>query len=65
MLKPKNIEKRKRRIILEFKIINEKDSISENEIQEKLQKESEIALKQIAEKEYISALKNAEVEFER
>lgn len=65
MLKPKNIEKRKRRIILEFKIINEKDSISENEIQEKLQKEFEIALKQIAEKEYISALKNAEVEFER
>lgn len=62
MLKPKNLEKRKEGIILEFKVINAKDGINQNEVQEKLQEECTIALKQIIEKEYISALKNAGVE---
>ncbi|WP_455046059.1 AAA family ATPase [Leptotrichia trevisanii] len=62
MLKPKNLEKRKEGIILEFKVINAKDGINQNEVQEKLQEECAIALKQITEKEYISALKNAGVE---
>ena len=62
MLKPKNLEKRKEGIILEFKVINAKDGINQNEVQEKLQEECTLALKQITEKEYISALKNAGVE---
>lgn len=37
-------------------------NISQNEVQEKLQEECTLALKQITEKEYISALKNAGVE---
>ncbi|WP_255459976.1 PD-(D/E)XK nuclease domain-containing protein [Leptotrichia sp. oral taxon 223] len=37
-------------------------NISQNKVQEKLQEECTLALKQITEKEYISALKNAGVE---
>ena len=62
MLKPKNSQKNKKGIILEFKVINEKNNLPENQIQKKLKEECELALKQIEEKEYISALKNSGVE---
>ena len=41
---------------------NDGKNISQNKVQEKLQEECTLALKQITEKEYISALKNAGVE---
>ena len=62
MLKPKKNSKVQKGIILEFKVINEKNNLSEDEMQEKLKEECKIALKQIEEKEYISVLKNAGIE---
>ena len=59
LLKPKNSEKCKEGIILELKVVNPKENLNEDEIQEKLEKECEIALQQIEEKEYASVLKNA------
>ena len=62
LLKPKNIEKRKEGIILELKIINSSQKLSENEIQKELEKECDIALKQIEKKKYSSVLKNAGID---
>ena len=62
LLKPKNIEKRKEGIILELKIVNSFQKLSENEIQKELEKECDIALKQIEEKKYSSVLKNAGID---
>ena len=62
LLKPKNIEKRKEGIILELKIVNSSQKLSENEIQKELEKECNIALKQIEEKKYSSVLKNAGID---
>ena len=58
LLKPKNSEKRKEGIILELKAINPKENLNEDEVQEKLEKECEIALQKIEEKEYASVLKH-------
>ena len=62
LLKPKNLEKRKEGIILELKIVNSSQKLSENEIQKELEKECNIALKQIEEKKYSSVLKNAGID---
>ena len=62
LLKPRNIEKRKEGIILELKIVNSSQKLSENEIQKELEKECNIALKQIEEKKYSSVLKNAGID---
>ncbi len=62
LLKPKNIEKRKEGIILELKIVNSSQKLNENEIQKELEKECDIALKQIEEKKYSSVLKNAGID---
>ena len=62
LLKPRNIEKRKEGIILELKIVNSSQKLSENEIQKELEKECDIALKQIEEKKYSSVLKNAGID---
>ena len=62
LLKPKNLEKRKEGIILELKIVNSFQKLNENEIQKELEKECDIALKQIEEKKYSSVLKNAGID---
>ena len=62
LLKPKNLEKRKEGIILELKVVNAMENLSEDKIFEKLENECDIALQQIEEKEYASALKNSGVE---
>ena len=62
LLKPKNLEKRKEGIILELKVVNTMENLSEDKIFEKLENECDIALQQIEEKEYASALKNSGVE---
>ena len=62
LLKPKNLEKRKEGIILELKVANAMENLSEDKIFEKLENECDIALQQIEEKEYASALKNSGVE---
>ena len=62
LLKPKNILEGKEGIIIELKIINEVKNLNDNKIYEKLEKECEVALKQIDEKEYSSVLKNAGIE---
>ena len=62
LLKPKNLEKRKEGIILELKVVNAMENLSEDKIFEKLENECDIALQQIEGKEYISVLKNAGVE---
>ena len=62
LLKPKNLEKRKEGIILELKIVSSSQKLSENEIQKELEKECDIALKQIEEKKYSSVLKNAGID---
>ena len=60
--KPKNILEGKEGIIIELKIINGTENLSNNKIHEKLEKECEVALKQIDEKGYSSVLKNAGIE---
>ena len=62
LLKPKNLEKRKEGIILELKVVNAMENLSEDKIFEKLENECDIALQQIEEKEYVSVLKNSGVE---
>ena len=68
LLKPKNIfdkfnkSDKKEGIIFEFKILNVTEKLSEDKIKERLEKECEIALKQIDEKEYVSVLRNAGIE---
>ena len=65
LLKPKNILNKltgREGIIFELKIVNTKSELSFEEIHKKLEKECEIALKQIDEKEYSSVLRNAGVE---
>ena len=62
LLKPKNLEKRKEGIILELKVVNAMENLSEDKIFEKLENECDIALQQIEKKEYVSVLKNAGVE---
>ncbi len=62
LLKPKNLEKRKEGIILELKVVNVMENLSEDKIFEKLENECDIALQQIEEKEYASALKNSGIE---
>ena len=42
--------------------MNVTEKLSEDKIKERLEKECEIALKQIDEKEYVSVLRNAEIE---
>ena len=64
LLKPKNILNKltgREGIIFELKILNIKSEFSFEAIHEKLEKECEIALKQIDEKEYSSVLRNAGV----
>ena len=64
LLKPKNILNKltgREGIIFELKIVNTKSESSFEEIHKKLEKECEIALKQIDEKEYSSVLRNAGV----
>ena len=62
LLKPKNLEKRREGIILELKVVNAIENLSEDKIFEKLENECDIALQQIEEKEYDSVLKNSRVE---
>ena len=62
LLKPKNLEKRKEGIILELKVVNTMENLSEDKIFEKLENECDIALQQIEDKEYDSVLKNTGVE---
>ena len=62
LLKPKNLEKRKEGVILELKVVNAIENLSEDKIFEKLENECDIALQQIEGKEYVSVLKNAGVE---
>ena len=62
LLKPKNLKKRKEGIILELKVVNAIENLSEDKIFEKLENECDIALQQIEEKEYDSVLKNSRVE---
>ena len=62
LLKPKNILEGKEGIIIELKIINGTENLSNDKIHEKLEKECEVALNQIDEKGYSYVLKNAGVE---
>ena len=62
LLKPKNLKKRKEGIILELKVVNAIENLSEDKIFEKLENECDVALQQIEEKEYDSVLKNSRVE---
>ena len=62
LLKPRNLLRRDEGIILELKVVNVKENSSLEEIQEKLKRECEIALKQIDDKKYVSALRNAGIE---
>ena len=62
LLKPKNILEGKEGIIIELKIVNGTENLSNDKIYEKLEKECEVALNQIDEKECSSVLKNAGIE---
>ena len=62
LLKPKNILEGKEGIIIELKIINGTENLSNDKIHEKLEKECEVALNQIDEKGYSSVLKNAGID---
>ena len=62
LLKPKNILEGKEGIIIELKIVNGTENLSNDKIHEKLEKECEVALNQIDEKGYSYVLKNAGVE---
>ena len=65
LLKPKNILNKltgREGIIFELKIVNLVEKLEKNNLKKKLEKECEIALKQIDEKEYVSVLRNAGVE---
>ena len=64
LLKPKNVLEGKEGIIFELKIVNANsdEKFSGDKLKEKLEKECEVALNQIDEKEYVSVLKNAGIE---
>ena len=62
LLKPKNILEGKEGIIIELKIVNGTENLSNDKIYEKLEKECEVALNQIDEKGCSSVLKNAGIE---
>ena len=65
LLKPKNVLNKlteREGIIFELKIVNLVEKLEKDNLKKKLEKECEIALKQIDEKEYISVLRNAGVE---
>ena len=64
LLKPKNVLEGREGIIFELKIVNANsdEKFSGDKLKEKLEKECEVALNQIDEKEYVSVLKNAGVE---
>lgn len=64
LLKPKNVLEVREGIIFELKIVNANsdEKFSGDKLKEKLEKECEVALYQIDEKEYVSVLKNAGVE---
>ena len=62
LLKPRNTLRRDEGIIFELKVVNVKEDSSLEETQEKLKRECEIALKQIDDKKYVSALRNAGIE---
>ena len=62
LLKPKNILERREGIIFELKIVNLVEKLEKDNLKEKLEKECEIALRQIDEKKYSSVLRNSGVE---
>lgn len=62
LLKPKNILGGREGIIFELKIVNLVEKLEKDNLKEKLEKECEIALNQIDEKKYSSALRNTGVE---
>ncbi len=62
LLKPKNILGRREGIIFELKIVNLVEKLEKDNLKKKLEKECEIALRQIDEKKYSSVLRNAGVE---
>ena len=65
LLKPKNTLNKltgREGIIFELKIVNLVEKLEKDNLKKKLERECEIALKQIDEKEYISVLRNAGVE---
>jgi len=65
LLKPKNTLNKltgREGIIFELKIVNLVEKLEKNNLKKKLEKECDVALKQIDEKEYVSVLRNAGVE---
>ena len=65
LLKPKNILNKltgREGIIFELKIVNLVEKLEKDNLKKKLEKECDVALKQIDEKEYVSVLRNAGVE---
>ena len=62
LLKPKNVLGGREGIIFELKIVNLVEKLEKDNLKEKLEKECEIALKQIDEKKYSSVLRNSGVE---
>ena len=62
LLKPKNVLGGREGIIFELKIVNLVEKLEKDNLKEKLEKECEIALKQIDEKKYSSVLRNAGIE---
>ena len=65
LLKPKNSLNKltgREGIIFELKIVNLVEKLEKDNLKKKLERECEVALKQIDEKEYVSVLRNAGVE---
>ena len=65
LLKPKNTLNKltgREGIIFELKIVNLVEKLEKDNLKKKLEKECDVALKQIDEKEYVSVLRNAGVE---
>ena len=62
LLKPKNVLGGREGIIFELKIVNLVEKLEKDNLKKKLERECEVALKQIDEKEYVSVLRNAGVE---
>ena len=62
LLKPKNILGGREGIIFELKIVNLVEKLEKDNLKKKLEKECEIALRQIDEKKYSSVLRNAGIE---
>ena len=65
LLKPKNILNKltgREGIIFELKIVNLVEKLEKDNLKKKLERECDVALKQIDEKEYVSVLRNAGVE---